>query len=124
MIGLSCRFGRFYCGLDVVCVKRILAQQFLGFCHCFGAVALLDEAHYLLSRNHVAELCAEAGLAVVSEVGDLRGSEKFSGLKNVRRGRDRLHKHVHRKFVLSGLQRLASAVGEVLGFLGKIYCHF
>ena len=115
--------GRLDRRLDVVGVERVLAEQLLGLCHRLRALALLDEAHDLVAREHVAHLRAEAGLAVLAEVRNLRGAEKASRLQHVWSGRDGLHQHVHRKLVAASLKGLAAAVREILRLLCKVDRH-
>ena len=123
VVGLAGRLRRLDGRLDVVRVERILREELLRLGHRLGGLPLLDEAGDLLPRHQVAELRAEAGLAVLAEVRDLRRAQELARLQHVRRGRDRLHQHVHRELVAARLQRLPPAIREVLRLLGKIDRH-
>ena len=123
VVRLARALGGLHGGLDVVGIERILTQELLGFGHGLGTLALLDEAHDLLTGHHITELGAEADLAVAAEVGNLRRAEELTGLQYVRSRRDGFHQHVHRQFEAARFEGLTSAVRKVLSLLCKINCH-
>ena len=123
MVGLARRLGGLHRGLDVVGVKGILAKELLGLGHRLDAAPLLHKPHDLHLRHLVAELRAEARLAVLAEVRDLRGPEEPARLEDVWRRGNGLHQHVDRELVTPGLKGLPAPVREVLRLLRKIHRH-
>ena len=124
MVGLAGRLRRLDRRLDIVGVKRIEREQFLGFGHRRRTFALLDQRHDFLELHHVGELRAEAGFAVFLEIRDLRRPQKLARLENVGSRRNSLHEHIHRQLVMTRLERLPPAIGEILSLLRQIDRHY